>query len=215
MSTFTEQFSAVRQSQVEAQINFFKEFSSKAVDTTGKLIALNLAATRAQVEQSTAAIGQLLTVKDPRDLFALTTQTQSSFDSLLAYGRALAGIAAAAPLAFAPAAAAAAPAAKAPEQPVLDAPAQFTPEIAPEVKADPLPAAAAKPIAKATSKAVKAAPAKPAAAPVAAAAKPIVVNSLKAVEAAPPPAPVSGTPVVEYKPQQQQDLLAAKPKKKK
>lgn len=211
MSTLTDQFSAARTAQVEAQITFFKEFSSKAVESAGQLIALNLAVTRASVEKSTAAMGQLLTVKDPRDLFALTTQTQAGFDSLLAYGRALAGIASGASFSFTPAAAPAAPAA----QLAAPQPAAFTPELAAAPEAEPLPAAEARPIARAASKAVKSTAARPAAAPVEAAPKKVVVSTLKAVEAAPPPAPVAGTPLIEGKPQQQQELLPAKPKKKK
>lgn len=212
MSTLTDQFSAARTAQVEAQITFFKEFSSKAVDSTAKLIALNLAVSRAAVEKSTAAMGQLLTVRDPRDLFALTAQTQSGFDSMLAYGRALAGIASGA--SPSPVPAPAAPAAPAPQL-AAPQPAAFAPEVAAEPAAEPLPAAEAKPIARAASKAVKSSAARPAAAPVESAPKKVVVSGLKAVEAAPPPAPVSGTPVIEAKPQQQQELLPARPKKKK
>lgn len=93
MSNLPEQFSAARKAQLEAQLDAFRHFSGQAVENTEKLIALNLQTTRASVEKSTAALQQLLTAKDPRDLFALTTHSRDSFDSLLAYSRALFGIA--------------------------------------------------------------------------------------------------------------------------
>ncbi|NHZ39074.1 phasin family protein [Massilia aquatica] len=93
MSNLPEQFSAARKAQLEAQLDAFRHFSGKAVENTEKLIALNLQTTRASVEKSTAAIQQLLTAKDPRDLFALTAHSRDGFDTMLAYGRALFGIA--------------------------------------------------------------------------------------------------------------------------
>lgn len=93
MSNLQEQFSAARKAQLEAQLDAFRHFSGQAVENTEKLIALNLKTTRASVEKSTAAIQQLLTAKDPRDLFALTSHSRDSFDTLLAYSRALFGIA--------------------------------------------------------------------------------------------------------------------------
>lgn len=222
MSTLTEQFSAARKSQVEAQLNFFQNFSARAVESAGKIAALNMATTRALVAKTESDFLQLLTVKDPRDLFALSAQTQSGFETLLAYGRALAGIASGAQQALLPpskAAPAPAPQLELPAAPAL-AP-EAAPEAAPRLAADAaeaLPAAQAKPIARAASKAVKAVAAKPAAAPFPAVDKPVVVTGLKAVEAAPPPAPASGTPSIEKKARsqpQQQDLLAAAPKARK
>lgn len=89
MSTFPEQFSAAGKSQVEAQLAFFQNVTAKAVEGAEKIIALNLNTSRASIEKSTAAMRQLLTVKDPRDLLTFTTQSQESFDTLLAYGREL------------------------------------------------------------------------------------------------------------------------------
>ncbi len=218
MSTLTEQFSAARQSQVEAQLKFFQTASSKAVESAGKIAALNLATTRALMAKTESDFLQLLSAKDPRDLFALSAQTQSGFETLLAYGRALAGIASGAQQALLPQEQAAAPA------PQLDMPAAPTvvPEAAPAAATDVLPAAKAKPIAKAASTAARAVPAKPAAV-LPAADEPVLVSGLKAVEASPPPAPVAGTPIIEVKDkarqqqQQQQDFLtpAPKPRKKK
>ena len=93
MSTLPEKFSATGQSQLEAQLNFFQNFAAKAVESTEKVLALNLATTRASMEQSTAAVQQLFTVRDPRDLLSLGAQTRQQIEGMLAYGRALAGIA--------------------------------------------------------------------------------------------------------------------------
>ena len=93
MSTLPEQFSAVRKSQVEAQISFFQNFTAKSIESVQKLVALNLSVSRASMEKSSAAVAQLLTVKDPRDLFALTNTTQESLTGVLAYSRQLMAIA--------------------------------------------------------------------------------------------------------------------------
>ncbi|HEY0061819.1 MAG TPA: phasin family protein [Telluria sp.] len=89
MSTIPEQFSAASKSQVEAQLAFFQNVTAKAVEGAEKIIALNLSTSRASVEKTGAAVRQLFSVQDPRDLFSLTTQTQENFDALLAYGREL------------------------------------------------------------------------------------------------------------------------------
>ena len=93
MSTLPEQFSAVRKSQVEAQLNFFQNFTAASLESVQKIIALNLSVSRASMEKSSAAVAQLLTVKDPRDLFALTNNTQQSLNGMLAYSRELIAIA--------------------------------------------------------------------------------------------------------------------------
>lgn len=222
MSTLPEQFSAARKAQVDAQIHFLNSFTAQAVESTRKLVELNLAAARASMEQSTAAVCELMTVKDPRDLLALRTQGQASFDALLQYGRGLAGLAtqAAAP---APAAvqAKAAPQAELPlPLPMAE---KFTPAIAPAVVPDVAPdvaleavAATPKPIARAAAKAASKAPARPAAAPVPLAPAAVVVTSLKAVEAAPRPAPASGKPALTAKGASKgQEAPAPKAKKKK
>ncbi len=204
MSTLPEQFSAARKSQIEAQITFFQNYASSAVQNAEKLFALNLSTTRASMESSSAAVRQLLTVQDPRDLLALTTQTQAGFDSFLAFSRELFSIASGAQAALLNQAPApdAAPV-KLPEikATALVVEAQQAPKSAPAAPA----ATRAKPIAKAAAKVgAAAAPAKPAAAPLPVASSPVVVTSLTAVEAAPPPAEPK-----------QLDMLAPKAKKKK
>lgn len=186
MSTLPEQFSAVRKSQIEAQLAFFQNLTTKAVEGAEKIIALNLSTTRASMEKSSAAVRQLFTVKDPRDLFALTTQSQENFDSLMAYSRELFSIASGTQAALL-------------KQSV---PAE-APALLPAPSVEPLPeVGAVKPIAKAVAKGVP----KPAAAPIPEA-EPIVVSGLDPVDAAPPPKP-AGDP-------EQLDILAPKARKKK
>ncbi|QYF91839.1 phasin family protein [Massilia sp. PAMC28688] len=88
-----EQLSAARKTQLEAQLNFFNSFTSKAVANAEKLLALNLDLTRQTVEKSTAAMCQALTAREPADFMALTTRTPETFGSLMAYGRELMSLA--------------------------------------------------------------------------------------------------------------------------
>ena len=93
MSTLPEQFSAARKAQVETQLDYMRTFTSKVVESTEKVIALNLSTTRAALEKSSATLRQLFSAKDPRDLLTLTAQSQTGFESLLAYGSELFSIA--------------------------------------------------------------------------------------------------------------------------
>ena len=96
MSSLTEQFSAVTKSQLEAQFKIFNTFASTAVDSAEKVIALNINATKASVEKSSAAARKLLEAKGPQELFSLNAGQPTGFDNLLAYGRQLVNIATAA-----------------------------------------------------------------------------------------------------------------------
>lgn len=89
-----EQLSAARKTQLEAQLNFFNSFTSKAVANAEKLLALNLDLTRKTMEKSTAVMCQALTAREPADFLALSTRTPETFGSLMAYGRELMSIAA-------------------------------------------------------------------------------------------------------------------------
>lgn len=193
MTTVPDQFSEARKLQLEAQLNFFQTFTGKAFESVEKLITLNFDASRQSLEKSSALMRQMMSAKDPRDLFAVTKQTQSQFDSALAYSRQLFGIVAAAPV-DAPAASAPAPAA--PEAQLVAARA-LVPEAVASVPAA-APFAEPTPIARAAG-----APElpKPAAAsfPVQSSSKPIEVSQVKPVDAEPPPAPVSGTPAIATK----------------
>jgi phasin family protein len=93
MSSITEQFSAATKSQWDAQFQIFSSFAGTAVASAEKFIALNLSATKASMEKSSATAKKLLAAKDPQEFFSLSTAEPASFDKLLAYGRELASIA--------------------------------------------------------------------------------------------------------------------------
>ncbi len=173
MSTLQEQFSAARKSQIEAQLNLFSKFSARAVAGAEQLIALNFNTAKNVVDHSSALLKQMISAQDPRDLLALAGESQQQFDSALAYGRALAGIATSMQADLGEVALpvtvrkALPPVAKldALKEPAPPAPALVV-ELAPEEAAPPAKAPKARPVAKAAAKATgKAKPAKPAAAP--------------------------------------------------
>lgn len=93
MTSFSEQFSAVRQSQWETQLDLFRSLSNRALENTEQLIALNMRASRASMEQTAGTLKQMLEASNPRDLLALGTAAQGQWHQLFAYGRELVGIA--------------------------------------------------------------------------------------------------------------------------
>ena len=86
MTSLPEQFSAARQTQLDNGFNLVRTFSDQALDQTSRVIALQLNASRAAIEQSTAAARQLLAARDPRDLLALGAQSQQQLKSFFDYG---------------------------------------------------------------------------------------------------------------------------------
>lgn len=86
MTSLQEQFSAARQTQLDNGFNLVQTFSNQALDQTSRVIALQLNASRAAIEQSTAAARQLMAARAPRDLLALGTQSQQQLKSLFDYG---------------------------------------------------------------------------------------------------------------------------------
>ena len=86
MTSLQEQFSAARKTQLDNGFNLVQSFSNQALDQTSRVIALQLNASRAAIEQSTAAARQLLAARDPRDLLALGAQSQQQLKSLFDYG---------------------------------------------------------------------------------------------------------------------------------
>lgn len=224
MALIPAQFSEARAQQLDAQFNLFRTLTGKAFEGAEKLMALNFDATRAALEKSSALVRQVAAAKDPRDLLSITGQTQSQFESALAYSRQLFGIATS--LAVVPVAAAPAPSAPAQASLTLVAPA---PELHPavvmpepvlefgeapvvETPAAASPIAETTPIAKATSQAVSLPKPSAASFPVPSSTKPIAVSPVKPVEAQPPHAPVSGTPEIVTK---KAEAPAPKPARKK
>lgn len=78
MTSLPEQFSAARQTQLDNGFNLVQSFTNQALDQTSRIIALQLNASRAAIEQSTAAARQLFAARDPRDMLALGSQSSSS-----------------------------------------------------------------------------------------------------------------------------------------
>jgi phasin family protein len=166
MSALPEQFSEAGRLQLDTQFNFLSTLTGKTFASVEKIIALNMDASRASIEKSSALVRQMMAIKDPRDLFALTNQTQSQFDSALAYGRQLLGIATEVATNPATAAAVLAPAAAAPT----------TAFVAKAPKTAPAPVVSkAAPSAPVVSKAAPSAPVVSKAAPASVAREPKVV----------------------------------------
>jgi hypothetical protein len=86
MTSLPEQFSAARLTQLDNGFNLVQSFSNQALDQTSRVIALQLNASRAAIEQSTAAARQLLAVRDPRDLLALGSQSQQQLKTMFDFG---------------------------------------------------------------------------------------------------------------------------------
>jgi phasin family protein len=94
MTSLPEQFSAARLTQLDNGLNLMQSFSDQALDRTSRVLALQFEASRSAIEQSTAAMRQLLGVRDPRDLLALGTQSQQQLRTMFDFGREIFSIAA-------------------------------------------------------------------------------------------------------------------------
>ncbi|MBD8529808.1 MULTISPECIES: phasin family protein [unclassified Massilia] len=94
MTSLPEQFSAARLTQLDNGFNLMRSFGDQALDQTSRVVALQLNASRSAIEQSSAALRQLLAIRDPRDLLAFGSQSQQQLRSMLDYGNELFSIAA-------------------------------------------------------------------------------------------------------------------------
>jgi phasin family protein len=97
MTQLTEQLSAVRNTQLEAQLDVFRSLSTRALDSAGKLFALNMKTSRQSIDQAAGTFRQLLDARDPRDLLAVGKAAQDQWQNLFSYGREVFGIATGAP----------------------------------------------------------------------------------------------------------------------
>ncbi|MGZ8321002.1 MAG: TIGR01841 family phasin [Telluria sp.] len=156
MNTLPEQFSAASKSGIEAQLDFFKSFGAKACDGAARLIALNLDTGRATVDSSSAALRQLASLQDPRDLFALAKTPHQDFERMMAYGREWLSIVADVQAGLLKPLEQQAPAAQAPAAPAAEAAPEERsvkpgkqPVVALKPEAEPEPVAEPTPIAKA------------------------------------------------------------------
>ncbi|MBI3230654.1 MAG: TIGR01841 family phasin [Burkholderiales bacterium] len=94
MFAIPEQFSHATKASFEAQFAAFTNLTAKAFEGMEKLVDLNLAATRANLEESAQAARQLLAVKDPQEFLNISqAQAKPVAEKALAYSRQLANIA--------------------------------------------------------------------------------------------------------------------------
>ncbi|KFC65549.1 phasin family protein [Massilia sp. LC238] len=94
MTSISDQFSAVRKAQFDAQFDFFNAIASQTLESASRVAALNMAVSRDAVQRSLGASFALLNSRDPRDVLSLGGQAEEGFRSLFSYGRELFGIAA-------------------------------------------------------------------------------------------------------------------------
>lgn len=94
MTSISDQFSAVRKAQFDAQFDFFNAIASQTLESASRVAALNMAVSRDAVQRSLGASFALLNSRDPRDVLSLGGQAEEGFRSLFSYGRELLGIAA-------------------------------------------------------------------------------------------------------------------------
>ncbi|MES2297997.1 MAG: phasin family protein [Pseudomonadota bacterium] len=81
--------------QIQAQFSFISAVASHACEGAEKIIALNVDATRASVDKTSATLRQLMQARDAGEIFALCAiQGQPNFERMFAYGRGLVDIAA-------------------------------------------------------------------------------------------------------------------------
>ncbi|MES2069612.1 MAG: phasin family protein [Pseudomonadota bacterium] len=83
-----DQFSAATISSLQAQLAIWSQFADKSFENATKLAELNVNMFKAALEESSAAGRNLLSVKDPQDLLAMTSaQAQPQIGQALSYGR--------------------------------------------------------------------------------------------------------------------------------
>lgn len=87
------QVPAQLRTQLETQVDFFQSYTKQALDSAGRVLALNLSASRASVERSTRAVQALVAARDPRDVLGLGGAAEEQLHSLFDYSRELMSIA--------------------------------------------------------------------------------------------------------------------------
>ena len=94
MFTSTEQISAATKTTLENQIALMTALTQKAFSGVEKLIELNMTVAKTSMEESNAAVKQMLTAKDAQEFFAMSTaQSQPTAEKAISYVRHVAGIA--------------------------------------------------------------------------------------------------------------------------
>ncbi len=93
MFSIPEQFSSATKANFETQLALYSSLASKTLESLEKIVALNLTAAKATLEESTATARQLLAAKDPQEFLSLSAaQAQPNAEKAVAYGRHLASI---------------------------------------------------------------------------------------------------------------------------
>lgn len=92
MFTLPEHFSAATKANLDAQLAILSTFTTKAIEGMEKVVELNLAVARSSVEESNAAVKQL--IKDPQEFLSSTAAQaqQSNAEKALEYARLLSSI---------------------------------------------------------------------------------------------------------------------------
>ncbi len=94
MFNTVEQFAAAARNQKEVQLSLATSFSDSMIEGVEKLMGLNLQAAKAGLESSLANAQQLMSAKDPQELFSTASQqAQPQAEIVLTYARHLATIA--------------------------------------------------------------------------------------------------------------------------
>lgn len=93
MLSYQEQLSNATRSQMETMLEMMTSMATKTFEGMEKIVELNMTVAKTSIEESTAAVQQLLSAKDPQSFMALTaSQAQPSAEKALAYARHLAAI---------------------------------------------------------------------------------------------------------------------------
>lgn len=94
MFSTPEQFSAASKAHYKAQLAVINALTSKTFESVEKLIDLNLSVAKSSLEESNAAVKQILNAKDAQEWLSLSTaHLQPSAEKAFAYGRQLVDIA--------------------------------------------------------------------------------------------------------------------------
>jgi phasin family protein len=93
MLSYQEQMSNATRSQIEATMELFAGLASTTFEGVEKVVDLNMTALRTSLEDSSAAVQQLLGATDPQSFFAAgAAQAQPGAEKALSYVRGLAAI---------------------------------------------------------------------------------------------------------------------------
>lgn len=93
MFSNTDQFTSAGKAFFESQLAAFNSLTTITVQGTEKIVGLNVAAAKASVEESMAAVKDLLAAKDPQAFFSLATAyAKPSAEKVAEYSRHLTDI---------------------------------------------------------------------------------------------------------------------------